>query len=168
MQVAFFRNLNLGQPRSPRRVQLVDAFAGLGASDVLSHQSNGTVAFTCAGDPQLLADDVAVDLGPLCQYADVVLVRSVAWLSGLGLDALPDGCELTLFDIADAFPEPLPWDPGHGDVTVVAADDRHALVRNHVERRSNGTPVIERRLGVPATSRGVGTIQRLLARIEAL
>ena len=36
-------------------------------------------------------------------------------------------------------------------------------VQKHVERRSNGTPVIEWRLGVRATSRGTGTVQRLLA-----
>ncbi|WP_236666526.1 hypothetical protein [Nocardioides baculatus] len=48
---------------------------------------------------------------------------------------------------------------------MLAADHLHAIVLNHVERRSNGTPVIEWRLGVRATSRGVGTVQRLLARV---
>jgi len=165
--VAFFRNLNVGQRRSPTRDQLLDAFAAEGATDVLSHQSNGTVAFSAPADPQGLADAVAERLPSVCDYADLAVVRSVEWLRDLGLDGVPDGCELTLFDGPSPFPEPLPWDPGRGDVTVLAADHLHAIVQNHVERRSNGTPVVEWRLGVPATSRGVGTVQRLLDRLDA-
>ena len=166
MEVAFFRNLNLGQPRSPTRAQLVAAFEAEGATDVLSHQVNGTVAFTAPGDPQRLADAVAARLGPVCAYDDVALVRSLSWLSGLGLAALPDGCELTLFDGPPDFPEPLPWTPAP-DVTVLRADRRHAVVHNHVERRSAGTKLLETRLGVRATSRGAGTVLRLLARLAA-
>ena len=165
--VAFFRNLNVGQRRSPTRDQLLDAFAAEGATDVLSHQSNGTVAFSAPGDGQDLADAVASRLPSVCEWSDVVLVRSEEWLADLDLDALPDGCELTLFDGPSPFPEPLPWDPGRGDVTVLAADHLHAIVQNHVDRRSNGTPVIEWRLGVRATSRGVGTVHRLLERLGA-
>ncbi|MBL0749655.1 DUF1697 domain-containing protein [Nocardioides sp. G10] len=103
--VAFFRNLNVGQRRSPSRDQLLDAFAAAGATDVLSHLSNGTVAFTAAGDPQPLADAVAERLSTVCDYADLAVVRPVAWLVDLDLDALPDGCELTLFDGPSPFPE---------------------------------------------------------------
>ncbi len=167
MHVAFFRNLNLGQRRSPSRVELVDAFETEGATDVLSHQVNGTVAFTAPDGraAQEVADAVAARLGPVSEWTDVVLVRSVEWLESLDVDGLPDGCELTLMDGPEPFPEALPWDPGRGEVTVLRADGRHAIVLNHRERRSNGTPVVERRLGVPATSRGIGTVQRLLARM---
>lgn len=44
----------------------------------------------------------------MCGYADVAPVRSVEWLASLGLDDLPDGCELTLFDGPAPFPELLP------------------------------------------------------------
>ena len=54
--VAFFRNLNVGQRRSPTRDQLLDAFTAERAVDVLSHQSNGTVAFSAPGEAQDLAD----------------------------------------------------------------------------------------------------------------
>ena len=47
---------------------------------------------------------------------------------------------------------------------MLDASSRHALVLNHRERRSNGTPVLEELLGVPATSRGVPTLLRLLDR----
>jgi hypothetical protein len=163
--VAFFRNLNLGQPRSPSRSQLVDAFEAEGATDVLSHQSNGTVAFSTTGDPQRLADSVAARLRQVCAYDDVVPVRSLEWLAGLGLDDVPDGCELTVFESPSPFPEPLPWSPDRQEVTVLRADHLHAVVLNHRERRSRGTPVVEARLGVRATSRGVGTVLRLLARL---
>jgi hypothetical protein len=167
VHVAFFRNLNLGQRGSPSRVQLVAAFEAEGAAGVLSHQSNGTVAFAVptGADSQALADAVAVRLAGECAYDDVVLVRSLDWLHGLDLDDLPEGCELTLMDAEVPFPEPLPWDAPRGEVTVLAADHRHAIVHNHRERRSNGTPVVEWRLGVPATSRGVETVRRLLARL---
>ncbi|MFM6849045.1 MAG: DUF1697 domain-containing protein [Terrabacter sp.] len=167
MQVAFFRNLNLGQPRSPSRVELVAAFEAEGATDVLSHQSNGTLAFSApaGADPVSLASSVANRLGPTCSYADVVLVRSLGWLRGLDLADLPNGCELTLFDGPAPFPEPLPWTPAP-EATVLRADGLHAIVHNHAERRSLGTRVLETRLGVPATSRGVGTVLRLLDRLS--
>ena len=166
--VAFFRNLNLGQRRCPSRVQLVEAFEAEGATDVLSHQVNGTIAFTAPDgrSAQVVADAVVSRVQQLCEWSDVVLVRSVEWLESLDVDALPDGCELTLMHGPEPFPEAVPWDPGRGEVTVLRADGHHAIVLNHVERRSNGTPVIEWRLGVPATSRGIGTVQRLLARLD--
>ena len=166
MHVAFFRNLNLGQRRSPTRQQLVDAFVAEGATDVLSHQGNGTVAFRAplGRDPQAIADAVAGRLGPVCGWGDVVLVRPVEWLASLGLDDQPSGCELTLFDGPSSFPEALPWSPD-AEVTVLRADHLHAIVLNHRERRSRGTPVVEARIERRATSRGVGTVQRLLARL---
>jgi hypothetical protein len=162
--VALFRNLNLGQPRSPSRAELVAAFEAEGATDVLSHQSNGTVAFAAEGDPQLLADAVVARLGLVCAYDDVVLVRAVDWLRDLHLHDLPDGCELTVFDGPSPFPQALPWSPDGQEVTVLRADHLHAVVLNPRERRSRGTPVVEARLGVLATSQGAGTVLRLLAR----
>ena len=165
--VAFFRNLNLGQRRSPSRADLLAAFAAEGVIDALSHQVNGTVAFTPPDGraAQEVADAVVDRLEPVSEWSDVVLVRSVEWLESLDVDELPDGCELTLMDGPEPFPEVVPWDPGRGEATVLRADGCHAIVLNHRERRSSGTPVIERRLGVPATSRGIGTVQRLLVRL---
>jgi Protein of unknown function (DUF1697) len=163
--VAFFRNLNVGQRGSPSRDQLLAAFASAGATDVLSHQSNGTVAFTAPGDPRELADAVAERLATVCDYADLTVVRPVAWLRVLSLEDLPDGCELTLYDGPEAFPEQLPFFHERAAATILAADGTHAIVHNHVDRRSNGTPLLEKLLGVPATSRGAGTVLRLLDRL---
>jgi hypothetical protein len=161
--VAFFRNLNLGQHGSPTRAQLLAAMESAGACEAASFQVNGTVVLT-AEDPQAVADEAAARLTGACGYADVVLVRPLDWLAALGLEEVTGNAEVTLFDGPAVFPEPLPWVPERGDVTVLSADGRHAVVLNHRERRSNGTPVIERRLGVRATSRGIPTLLRLLAR----
>ena len=50
LHVAFFRNLNLGQPRSksPGSAALVAAFTAAGASGVRNFQTNGTVLFRAA------------------------------------------------------------------------------------------------------------------------
>lgn len=164
--VAFFRNLNNGQRLSPTRDQLLDAFGAEGATDVLSHQSNGTVAFATDGDPQVVADAVAARMEGVSEWSDVVLVRSVAWLRDLGPAGFPDGCELTLYDGRDSFPEELPFFSERAAATILTADHRHAIVQNHVDRRSNGTPLLELLVGVPATSRGLGTVERLLARLD--
>ena len=161
--VAFFRNLNLGQRNSPTRAQLLAAVADAGGAAAWSFQGNGTVVLEAA-DPQAVADEAATRLTPLCGYDDVAIVRDLGWLRGLGLEALGGDVELTVFDGPDPFPEPLPWVPERGDVTVLRADARHALVLNHLARRSAGTRVVEHRLGVRATSRGTGTVLRLLAK----
>jgi uncharacterized protein (DUF1697 family) len=41
--VAFFRNVNLGHPKSPTRIQLEEAFANAGAQSAQSFQTNGTL-----------------------------------------------------------------------------------------------------------------------------
>ena len=45
------------------------------------------------------------------------------------------------------------------------ATDRLAVAVNHVEHRTAATPSLEALLGVPVTSRGAGTVRRLLARL---
>jgi GAF domain-containing protein len=164
-QVAFFRNLNLGQGVSPTRPQLLEAFAGAGVTDALSFQVNGTVAFDPAGaDPRSVGEQVARLLTPVCEYADVAVVRSVDELRALDLE-VGDGVEVACFDGPSPFPEPLPWTPRRGDVHVVHATNRLAVAINHVEHRTAATPSLEALLGVPVTSRGAGTVRRLLARL---
>lgn len=161
--VAFFRNLNLGQRRSPSRDQLLTAMSDAGAVEAASFQVNGTVVFT-ADDPQGVADEAGRLLVPVSGWDDVVLVRPLAWLASLRLEEVEGNAELTLFDGPDDFPEQLPWDAPRGEVTVLDASGAHAVVLNHRERRSGGAPVVERLLGVPATSRGIPTLLRLLDR----
>jgi uncharacterized protein (DUF1697 family) len=165
--VAFFRNLNLGQRGSPTKAQLIEAFADAGATEVESFQVNGTVAFTSTS-PAGTRDRACAWLTRRTAWSDVAPVRSRAWLVDLAarLSGVEENAEVAFFDIRRDFPEPFPWRPATGRLTVVAADRRHAIAVNDEERRSFATPTLERLLGVPVTSRGAGTILRLAARMR--
>ncbi len=167
--VAFFRNLNLGQRRShsPTRPELLDAFERAGATSAINFQVNGTIIVEHAGDAQALADEAVRLLTPVCGYDDAVIARPARWVLGLELDTGPHA-EVSFFDGPDPFPETLPWDvPGAG-LTVVRADALHAVCLNDIERTSGATYALERRLGMPVTSRGVPTMLRLQARLHTI
>ena len=87
--VAFFRNMNLGQRRShsPTSAELIGAFAGAGASTARNVQSNGTVVFD-GPRPRALARDVVQRLGPVCGYTDAVMVRPRSWVLALAEELL--------------------------------------------------------------------------------
>jgi len=52
--VAFFRNVNLGHPKSPTRVQLEDSFVSAGAKTAQSFQTNGTLIFSADNEKTAL------------------------------------------------------------------------------------------------------------------
>ena len=167
--VAFFRNLNLGQSRSrsPTRPLLLEAFAEAGATSAVSFQTNGTVLFTPGRrSPQRLADRAVALLTPVCGYDDMVVARPVDWLRELDLDDVPVHAEVSFIDGPDPFPEPLPWEPPRGGLVVIRADGRHAVSVNDLEGSSGATWVLEKRIGVKVTSRGVPTMRRLLAKLS--
>ena len=117
--------------------------------------------------PQALANEAVRLLTPVCGYADAAIARPAPWILDLELDTGPHA-EVSLFDGPDPFPEPLPWDvPGAG-LTVVRADALHAVSLNDLERTSGATYALERRLGMPVTSRGVPTMLRLQARLRTI
>jgi len=167
--VAFFRNLNLGQrrSRSPTRPELLEAFEQAGAISAVSFQTNGTVIFDAGRrSPQPLADRAVELLMPVCGYDDMVAVRPVDWLGELDLDDVPDRAEVSFFEGPDPFPEPLPWElPGRG-LVVIRADGRHAVSVNDPAGSSGATWVLEDRLGVKVTSRGVPTMRRLHVKLS--
>ncbi len=163
--VAFFRNLNLGQRRSPTRAQLLDAFAAAGAGEATSFQANGTVVFT-AEDPQVVADRAAASLLPVCGWDDVALVRSVDWVLALEVADVGPNAEVSFFDGPARFPVTLPFEAPNGKLSVVVADQWHAISLNRLERTSFATPVLEELLGVPVTSRGTSTMLRLAAKLR--
>lgn len=165
--VAFFRNLNLGQRGSPTRGQLLAAFEAAGATEAASYRSNGTVSFDSPA-PARTAMAAAGAIQPVCGWNDTVVVRRERWLRAVAgrLQGLSDGAEVTLYDARRPFPEDLPWSTPDGRLTVVAADDRHAVCVNHLPRTSFGTPVVERLLGVRATSRSAGTVLGVVERLS--
>lgn len=167
--VAFFRNMNLGQARSrsPRSVELVDAFAAAGAESVTNFQTNGTVIFS-ATDPTEVVERVRPLLRAATGYEDTVIVRSHAWLAELGLRLDPDlhGGEVALFDAREVPALELPWVHGAGQVTIVEMDERHAVTAWAAAGTAHGSnPTLTRMLGIPVTCRGIPTMIRLATRL---
>lgn len=170
-QVAFFRNMNLGQARShsPTRPVLEEAFAVAGAIGVRSFQTNGTVLF----DPLTVAPAAVVErvraiLAERVGYTDIAPVQSLAAVSGLARTTrtlLPAAVDpaicATFFDPNGS----LDWAaPGAGldsvGTTVVASGPGWVVTR--VAPGGDPTTAVQARLGSKATTRGFGTIERLL------
>jgi hypothetical protein len=105
-------------------------------------------------------------LTPVCGYDDAAIARPVPWILGLELDDVVPHAEVSLFDGPDPFPERLPWEVPRAGLTVVRADAVHAVSINDLEKTSGATWALERRLGIPVTSRGVPTMQRLQVRLR--
>lgn len=164
--VAFFRNLNLGQRGSPTTQQVLDAFAEAGAGDVTSVRVNGTVVFA-SSSPARVRDEVCSLLVLRTDWCDVAPVRSARWVHDLA-DHLADvdgNAEVAFYDGRHDFPEPLPWRPSAGRLTVVHADRRHAIAVNDEPRTSYATPELERLLGLRVTSRGAATVLTVADRL---
>lgn len=171
MQVAFFRNLNLGQARSrsPRSAELLDAFRQEGASRATNFQTNGTVIFD-GPRPRRIAADVVATLTGLTGYDDLVVVRAADWLVDLaaGLDTALPAAEVALFD-AHQVPElalPHVERTRFGTLTILELGTGHAVTSTTGTGISAG-PVLTGLLGVPVTCRGVPTMIRLANRLRA-
>jgi len=166
--VAFFRNLNVGQRGSPTTAQLVESFTRAGATDVATVRSNGTVVFR-SSSPMRTRDQACSWLIRRTDWADVAPVRDARWVLEVAdrLTATGDRAELAVYDARRDFPEPLPWRPAGAAITITAADRRHAVAVNDRPRTSYATPVLERLLGVPVTSRGAATVLRVAGLLAA-
>ena len=166
--VAFFRNLNQGQRGSPTSAILEGAFAAAGASGVVLFQSNGTVVFF-ADDPVICVEVAAKAVRGASEWDDVVFVRSLKWIMDLVRD-LDSGdqdsgrMELSLFEESSALVSTPPI--AGRRCTIVSGGTGYALCLNDRDGESNGTPTLERMLGVKVTSRGLPTLRRLIHREE--
>lgn len=165
--VAFFRNLNLGQRGSPTKAMLVAAFEEAGATDVVSVRVNGTVVFR-SGAAARTRDRVCSLLIHRTDWCDVAPVRAAPWVLDLAerLRGVEGNAEVAFYDARRDFPEPLPWRPASGRVTVLHADRRHAIAVNDEPRTSYATPVLERLLGLRVTSRGAATVLAVAERLS--
>jgi hypothetical protein len=171
-QVAFFRNMNLGQARSrsPRSTDLLAAFEQAGATRAVNFQTNGTVIFD-GPRPRRIAATVVEALTALTGYHDLVVVRPADWLVDLagGLDAALPAAEVALFDgrtpPALELPHVVRWKTG--TLTIVALEKDYAVTTAAGAGVSAG-PVLPDLVGVPVTCRGVPTMLRLAARLGSL
>ncbi|MFM8322017.1 MAG: DUF1697 domain-containing protein [Chloroflexota bacterium] len=172
--VAFFRNVNLGQPRSPTRPQLEAALAQAGALQPRSFQTNGTVVFSAADEPdaQAALDRACQALQGVCGLKEPAFIERLEVLVSLSA-AQPfagyeqagwDDFSATLMSAATAARLALPLAASRGALEVVQVE--HATVLSVVRRLPghplSATPFFERLLGAPVTTRGWGTILRLV------
>jgi uncharacterized protein (DUF1697 family) len=164
--VAFFRNLNHGQRGSPTRDQLLAAFAAAHATEVTPYQVNGTVIFR-ASEPTRVVDLVRAMLAE-AGWSDIAPVRRASWVRNLvdQVGDVGDNAEVSFYDSRSDFPEPLPWRPSSGRVTVVQADRLYAVSMNDEPRTSYATPALEAVLGIKVTSRALSTMRRLAERLR--
>jgi uncharacterized protein (DUF1697 family) len=174
--VAFHRNVNLGQPKSPTRSQLEAAFLQAGASEAASFMSNGTLVFSVARSrvAPRTAQQAREILSRVCGLTQPVFVQSFPYLAQLVAEypfvkfTDPDIVErcISFFEPkATAQLEP-PLESERKDCLVFRATAGLAL---SIVREVNGkigypTPVLERELNLPVTTRGWTTIVRLVER----
>lgn len=166
--VAFVRNLNQGQRGHVSTADLIAAFVDAGCHDPVPFQSNGTVVF--GGDPALAHDamDALAARTGVEREVFTIALDELRDIVAAHRDAPDSGRrELTLHG---------------GDAIVLDAQTEHEAARrrcrvldsgagwvvtlNERDRESNATPVIERLTGQPATSRGLPTLTRLIARFD--
>lgn len=171
-QVAFFRNMNLGQARSrsPRSSDLVEAFTAAGATRVVNFQTNGTVIFD-GPHPRRIAAGVVRLLTGLTGYDDLVVVRPADWLVDLAARLDPDlpSAEVALYDDPTLPRLDLPHVERvrSGALTILTLDEQHAVTSGTGSGISAG-PVLTALLGVQVTCRGVPTVLRLARRLHSL
>ncbi len=168
--VALWRNVNVSQRGHPSTADLLAAFAAAGAPDAVSVQSNGTIVFSARpADVDAMLEDAAAALARDAGHARELFaipldtLRPVVDEHGSALDA--PRRELTLHG-GGVLPPDAPAlleAEGRGHCTVIDAGPGWVVTLNHRDRQSNGTPVVEHVLGVPATSRSFATLARVCA-----
>ncbi|MEU1849984.1 DUF1697 domain-containing protein [Streptomyces sp. NPDC019990] len=169
--VVFYRSMNLGHPGSPDRATLENALSAAGARGVKSFQTNGTVLFE-ADDPLSVVAEAAKALESAAGYTEPAMVRGLDLLVDVLGSAPFDGHEdsrtyrktFTFFDGGRPIELTLPWTNAKDDVDIVELREGLALGIIRKEKSNAGSPTaeIERLAGVPATTRTLGTIERLV------
>lgn len=174
---AFLRNVNLGRPGAPTRLQLEAAMAAAGASDPRSFQTNGTVVFgarSLAGAERVLRKALKLLAGE-CGLGEPGCVRSLDELAALvATKAFDDYNRDEVYEFVFSFAcerstvltGRLPLDNATGNVRILALADGNALGVSWKLGASPGSPnlFLEKTTGKPWTSRAIGTLQRLVAK----
>ena len=173
--MAFFRNMNLGQARShsPTRPVLEAAFERAGAVAVRSFQTNGTVLFDArdrsvaeviADVRDALAGEVGyTEIAPTQPLSEVAaLVRRAEAL--VRPDELPAICA-TFFEPLDSTTDGMAWAAAgtriHPAGTTVVVSGIGWVVTRYV-MGGDPTVAVQSQIDAKATTRVLGTVQRLL------
>jgi uncharacterized protein (DUF1697 family) len=174
--VAFVRNINVGQKGFPSRPQLEQAFLAAGARSAMSFQSNGTVVAEVEDGMrlELLGDGAGEYLRAECGFGEAIFVRELAAIrAAVGEDPYA-GIEdtgyphryVSYYDYAGDPAGMFPLASAKGDCLVFAGTGQEAYSVAKEIRGVSGypTPLLEKRLGVPVTTRSWTTLVRLVGR----
>ncbi|HXE58337.1 MAG TPA: DUF1697 domain-containing protein [Gemmatimonadales bacterium] len=172
----FFRNVNLGRPGSPTRTQLLRAFAAAGAGEPRSFLTHGNVVFTAPGEreAEAIAARAAARLRRACGLAEPGFTRGLAHLAALVasdpfVDAPADDVHQQTITFLPRAPRRRPTMPlvtPRRDAEVFRLDGGEAfgVIRKIGGRAGSPNALLERALGVPATTRNWRTVVRLVER----
>ena len=173
---AFFRNLNLGRLNCPTSSQFEEAFVAAGATSASSFLTNGTMIFTVvSGNKARRVLATACDLlRDTCGLKEPAYIRSVEYLSELvAFDPFAKVVPGSVYECCASFlhPEssilgPLPLESKRRDVRILRFTGTEALSVSLKIGNTPGSPnaFLERRLGLPVTTRNWRTIVRLVER----
>ncbi len=174
--VAFLRNVNLGQPRSPTREQLEAAFLRAGADAAASFMTNGTLVFSVSRSR--LAPGTARRareiLSQVCGLKEPVFVQSFRYLAEQAAEdpfapfatAAIGECFISFFEPKVTARLDLPLESERKDCLVFRASAGLALSIIREINGKTGYPngVLEKTLSTPVTTRSWTTILRLVKR----
>ncbi len=165
LHVALVRNVNLGQRGHPSTEQVLHAFTKAGAVSATSVRSNGTIVLQ-APDNEATAiahravEVLAVEAGVEREAFSMPLDALRALVAEHGVEGDSERRELTLHDgpaLQSDDPRLIEAER-RAHCTVLDSGPGWVVTLNHRDRQSNGTPLVEFVLGVPATSRGLSTL----------
>lgn len=174
--VAFVRAVMIGREGLHREV-LLDMFERAGATDAVSHITTGNVSFSAEPDRlDRLVAQVGADLAALLGRDTPVFVRSLDELEAL-LDADPFADEpfddvyarlVTFFRDQVPTSLALPQRARNDDWVVFAAGrgEVFSVTRAWPDRQpTDPGGVIQRLAGEPATTRALGTLERIVQKL---
>ena len=151
--VAFFRNVNLGQGKSPARAELEAAFSESGGGSSQSFQTNGTVVFSAGRDDAAvaIANRAALVLNALTGLSEPAFVAPLGHLAELvAADPFAGLLSPNAFDPSATFMSPdsiarlsAPLASPRGDIEVIRVTPYVALtVRRQVaQAQAQATPL---------------------------
>ena len=174
IHVAFVRAVMIGR-EGLHRSALLEMFERAGATEATSYISTGNVSFR-THDVESVTAAVEDDLAALLDRPTPVYVRSLAELERLLDDDRFAGAPfddvharlVTFFRSAVPASIELPVDAANGDWSVFAAGpaELFSVTRAWPDRQPHDPGgVIQRLAGEPVTTRALGTIERIVAKL---
>jgi uncharacterized protein (DUF1697 family) len=174
--IAFIRNINVGQARFPSRTKLVEAFLTSGAHNAISFQSNGTVVFDLTDDVNLLSfkEDVYKYLRQNCSFSEALFIRNLEAIKAVvrqnpfaAINRQGYHHEyVSYYDCPNWTNEIFPLESPKKDCIIFSgnAEEAFSIAKDFHGISGYPTPLLEKILGIPVTTRSWTTIERLSSR----